>query len=50
VLAGFVSFARARDVYGVVFADDHVSAALAVDPVATDQRRRELAVTEGTKA
>jgi N-methylhydantoinase B len=49
VLSGFISFARARDVYGVVFDADHASAALAVDPAATAQRRRELSL-EGTNA
>jgi N-methylhydantoinase B len=50
VLAGFISFARARDVYGVVFDDDRLSAGLAVDRAATEQQRRELLVTEGAQA
>jgi N-methylhydantoinase B len=42
VLARFVSIARARDVYGVVFAGDVLDDALAVDEEATRRRRDEL--------
>ena len=42
VLASFVSFARARDVYGVVFAEDVLAERLTVDAAATTARRREL--------
>lgn len=42
VLSRFVSFARARDVYGVVFVEDVRSDALAVDAPATEARRAEL--------
>jgi N-methylhydantoinase B len=43
VLAHFVSFARARDVYGVVFTSDRLDDALEVDVEATRARRAELA-------
>jgi N-methylhydantoinase B len=43
VLSRFVSFARAGDVYGVVFTDDTRTDALTVDEAATAARRRELA-------
>jgi N-methylhydantoinase B len=43
VLAGFVSFTRARDVYGVVFVEDVLAERLAVDRAATAARRAELA-------
>ena len=39
VLAGFVSFARARDVYGVAFVEEVLSEALAVDADATARLR-----------
>jgi N-methylhydantoinase B len=42
VLARFVSFARARDVYGVVFAEDVLDDRLAVDAEATRARRAQL--------
>ena len=42
VLARFVSFARARDVYGVVFAEDALDDRLAVDAEATRARRAQL--------
>jgi N-methylhydantoinase B len=42
VLARFVSFGRARDVYGVVFAADVLDDSLAVDAGATSRRREEL--------
>jgi N-methylhydantoinase B len=42
VLAQFVSFERAHDVYGVVFADRVLNDALAVDEAATHRRREEL--------
>ena len=42
VLAGFISFARARDVYGVVFAADVLREGLAVDADATAARRAAL--------
>jgi len=41
VLAGFVSFGRARDVYGVVFTDEVLGDDLAVDAAATTARRAE---------
>ena len=41
VLAGFVSFARARETYGVVFHADEASAGLAVDEEATARLRQE---------
>jgi N-methylhydantoinase B len=47
VLSQWVSLARARDVYGVVFADDVLSDALTVDAVATAARRAELADAAG---
>lgn len=43
VLAGFVSFARAREVYGVVFTDEARTRALTVDAEATAARRASLA-------
>jgi N-methylhydantoinase B len=42
VLAQFVSFARARDVYGVVFRSDVLDDSLAIDEAATELRRGEL--------
>lgn len=39
VLAGFVSFARARDVYGVVFVEETLSADLEVHEEATRKKR-----------
>jgi N-methylhydantoinase B/oxoprolinase/acetone carboxylase alpha subunit len=42
VLSGFVTFERARDVYGVVFADTELNDALAVDVPATERRRHGL--------
>ena len=42
VLARFVSFARARDAYGVVFAEDVLDDRLAVDAEATRARRAQL--------
>jgi N-methylhydantoinase B len=42
VLSGFVSFDRARDVYGVVFGSETVGDALAVDAAATEARRADL--------
>lgn len=42
VLAGWVSFERARDVYGVEFTDAVRADALAVDSEATEARREEL--------
>jgi N-methylhydantoinase B len=42
VLSHWVSFPRARDVYGVVFVEDVLSDALEVDEAATDRRRKEL--------
>jgi N-methylhydantoinase B len=42
VLAGFISFARAREAYGVVFAEETASAALRVDEEATRRLRKEL--------
>jgi N-methylhydantoinase B len=45
VLSGFISFERARDVYGVVFADTELSDALAVDVEGTRRRREELSAT-----
>ena len=39
VLAGFVSFARAREVYGVAFADGPVDDSLAVDEAETAKLR-----------
>ena len=42
VLSGFISFARARDVYGVVFANTEVSDRLAVDWLATERQRASL--------
>ncbi len=45
VLASFVSFARARDVYGVVFAEDVLAERLTVDSAATTARRRDLRQT-----
>jgi hypothetical protein len=42
VLAQFVSFARARDVYGVIFAGHVLDDSLAVDAGATSRRRKEL--------
>jgi N-methylhydantoinase B len=47
VLSQWVSLARARDVYGVVFADDVLSDALTVDAAATAARRAELADAAG---
>lgn len=44
VLAGFVSFPRARDVYGVVFTDEVTDATLTVDVAATEIHRASLAV------
>ncbi len=41
VLAGFISFARARETYGVAFDAEHLSAALAVDETATARLRQE---------
>jgi N-methylhydantoinase B len=41
VLAGFVSLERARDVYGVAFQSEEISAALAVDEETTAQLRHE---------
>ena len=43
VLAGFVSFERARDVYGVVFDDDGVHAGLRVDEAGTARLRDQRA-------
>jgi N-methylhydantoinase B len=43
VLSQWVSFERARDVYGVVFAEDVLTDELAVDEAATATRREELA-------
>jgi len=43
VLWGFVSLERARDVYGVEFTDDVVSADLTVDDAATSRRRTSTA-------
>jgi N-methylhydantoinase B len=42
VLARFISFSRARDVYGVVFADEVTHDALAVDVAGTEARRQAL--------
>jgi N-methylhydantoinase B len=42
VLSHWVSFARARDAYGVVFVEDVLSDALEVDEAATERRRAEL--------
>lgn len=42
VLAGFVSFARARDAYGVVFTGEHLDDRLAVDAHATRAQRDAL--------
>jgi N-methylhydantoinase B len=42
VLSRFVSFERARDVYGVVFSSDELADGLAVDREATALRREEL--------
>ncbi|UGS35954.1 hydantoinase B/oxoprolinase family protein [Capillimicrobium parvum] len=42
VLAGFVSFGRARDVYGVAFVEEALSSSLEVDLEATRARRAEL--------
>jgi N-methylhydantoinase B len=41
VLSGFISFERARRVYGVVFVEDELTASLTVDEVATGRLRRE---------
>lgn len=45
VLSGFITFERARDVYGVVFANAELSDALAVDTEGTRRRREELGAT-----
>jgi N-methylhydantoinase B len=42
VLAQFVSFARARDVYGVEFEDEVLAPSLAIDAAATERRREQL--------
>ena len=42
VLAQFVSFERARDVYGVVFRSDALDDSLEIDEAATERRREEL--------
>jgi hypothetical protein len=42
VLAQWVSFERARDVYGVVFVEELTHDGLAVDAEATARRREEL--------
>lgn len=42
VLAGFVSFQRARDVYGVVFTSNHAHSGLEVDSSATAELREQL--------
>ena len=39
VLAGFISLARARDVYGVAFSDGPVDDSLAVDEAETARLR-----------
>jgi N-methylhydantoinase B len=44
VLRGFISFARARDVYGVCFQNELIGPDLVVDERATDLRRQELKV------
>ena len=47
VLSCFVSFARAREVYGVVFRTDVLASELEVDVDATNKLRRELAARAG---
>ncbi len=42
VLSGFISFARARDVYGVVFGNAELNDGLAVDRSATERHRASL--------
>jgi N-methylhydantoinase B len=44
ILSEFVTFERARDVYGVVFANTELSDALAVDTDATNRHRESLRV------
>ena len=48
VLSEFVTFERARDVYGVVFAFTELSDALAVDTDATNRHREGLRAMRGT--
>jgi N-methylhydantoinase B len=47
VLSEFVTFERARDVYGVVFANTELSDALAVDIDATERHRESLRAMRG---
>lgn len=42
VLAQFVSFERAREVYGVEFEDEVLAPSLAIDAAATERRREQL--------
>ncbi len=46
VLAGLVSRARAREVYGVVFSNEALNDDLRVDQAASDEQRRALAIKE----
>ncbi|MBA3451247.1 MAG: hydantoinase B/oxoprolinase family protein [Chloroflexia bacterium] len=47
VLSGFITFERARDVYGVVFANTELTDGLAVDGDATRRQRERLRATCG---
>jgi N-methylhydantoinase B len=47
VLSEFVTFERARDVYGVVFANTELTDALAVDIDATERQRESLRAARG---
>jgi N-methylhydantoinase B len=49
VLEGYESIGKARDVYGVIFTGTIEDDTLAVDAMATAERRAELAKTEGAK-
>jgi N-methylhydantoinase B len=48
VLSGFVSFERARDVYGVVFASTELTDALQIDAAATERQREQLRIAGGS--
>ena len=50
VLSGFISFERARDVYGVVFANAELSDGLSVDKSATERQRASLSAARGKSA